>query len=359
MRAVAVFPGERRVALVSHPEPRVASAADVKIRMLEVGVCGTDRELCAFEFGSAPAGCEYFVLGHESLGEVVETGPDVRGLRRGDLVVGTVRFPCGKPGCGPCRAGRQDFCATGAYSERGIKDRHGFMTGFVVEEERNLHRLAPELRDVGVLVEPLTIAEKAVLELRAIESRMPWRRETRRAVVMGAGPVGLLGAMALVEAGYETWVYSRSRAPNPKAEIAEAIGAEYVSSAVETAERFAARLGVIDVVYEAAGAPQAAFDLMRHMGPNTVFILTGVPRPDERLEVDMHALAFNLVLHNQVVMGTVNAGPDAFAAAVRDLAAFAARWPKALRSLITGRFPLERYDDAIQAGGIKNVIALE
>src|SRR5512146_1479267 len=104
MRAVAVFPGERRVGMVDHPEPHVACATDVKIRMLEVGVCGTDRELCTFEYGSAPAGSDYFVLGHESLGEVVETGPAVRGLERGDIVVGTVRFPCGSPGCGPCRA---------------------------------------------------------------------------------------------------------------------------------------------------------------------------------------------------------------------------------------------------------------
>jgi len=230
----------------------------------------------------------------------------------------------------------------------------------VVEDYRNLHRLPRELRDIGVLVEPLTIAEKALLELCAIERRLPFPRERRRAVVVGAGPIGLLGAMLLVAAGYDTWVYSRSRAPNPKAAIAEAIGAVYVSSQDEPADRFAARAGSIDVVYEAAGAAQSAFDLLRCLGPNGVFILTGVPRRGERIALDPHALAWNLVTANQVVMGTVNAGADAFAGAVRDLGVFLDRWPAAVRALITGRYPLERFWEPVagRVDGIKNVIVV-
>ena len=328
--------------------------------MLEVGVCGTDKDLCAFEFGDAPPGCDYFILGHESLGEVVETGGEVRGLQRGDLVVGVVRLPCRQSGCDPCGAGRQDFCTTGGYRERGIKELHGFMTEFVVEQERYLYRLPPELRAVGVLVEPLTIAEKSLIELSAIDGRLGWRRERRRAVVVGAGPIGLLGAMLLVESGYETWVYSRSPAPNPKAAIAEAVGARYVSSQEESPRSLAARLGAIDVVYEAAGAPQTSFDLLRHMGPNAVFILTGVPRGIEGLTLDPYQLSLHLVLRNQVILGTVNAGPDAFAAAIRDLGAFERRWPQPLRSLITARYPLEQFREPVSgaAGGIKSVVVV-
>lgn len=360
MEAVAVFPVERRVCVLDHPEPSLGSPTQVKVRMLEVGVCGTDRELCVFAFGTAPAGCEYFVLGHESLGQVVEAGPEVSNLTPGDLVVGAVRLPCGAPSCQPCRAGRQDFCYTGGYREHGIQRLHGFMTRYVVEESRYLHRIPAALRATGVLIEPLTIAEKAMLELAVIEERLGWKRQRPRAVVVGAGPVGLLGAMALINAGYETVVYSRSRAPNPKAALAESIGAEYVSSLDEDAATLAQRRGPIDVVYEAAGGGQTSFDLMSRMGPNGVFLLTGVPSRDERISINAHRLALHLVISNQVIVGTVNAGPDAFAAAIRDLGQFERCWPGVTRRLITGRYPLEQFREPIfQAGGIKNVIEIE
>ena len=127
----------------------------------------------------------------------------------GDLVVSTVRLPCSDANCAPCRAGHYDFCVTGNYREHGIKDLDGFMTEFVVEDRHNLHPVARELRDVAVLVEPLTIAEKALIEVREIQRRLPWGGGPHRAVVLGSGPVGLLGAMVLVNAGFETYVYSR------------------------------------------------------------------------------------------------------------------------------------------------------
>ncbi|HWQ56774.1 MAG TPA: glucose 1-dehydrogenase [Bryobacteraceae bacterium] len=361
MRAVAVFPERRQVGLIDHPEPHISSPEEVKIRILEVGVCGTDKEICSFEYGSSPEGSDYFVLGHESLGEVVDTGPRVEGLSRGDLVVGIVRHPCGSAACQACCAGHQDFCETAGYRERGIKSLHGFMTELVVDHYRNLHVLPAELRDVGVLVEPLTIAEKAFLELCAIDGRLPFRRSRRRAVVVGAGPVGLLGAMLLVERGYETWVYSRGRTPNPKAAIAEEIGAGYVSTEEMPPEHFAAKIGPIDVVYEAAGAVQTSFDVLQRLGPNGVFILTGVPRHGDPVSLDPSPLSLNLVMRNQALFGTVNAGPEAFMAAIRDLGAFLRRWPKAVRALITGRHPLEHFLDPVtgKAGGIKNVIVVQ
>jgi glucose 1-dehydrogenase len=360
MRAVAVFPGQRQVGVVDHPEPRISAATEVRVRMLEVGVCGTDREICSFEYGSPPPESDYFVLGHESLGEVVETGPLVKGLSRGDLVVGMVRHPCEHQSCQACRAGHQDFCETEDYRERGIKGLHGFMTEFVVEDYRCLHALSPELREVGVLVEPLTIAEKAFMELRAIDGRLPFARSRRSAVVVGAGPVGLLGAMLLVHSGYETWVYSRGRAPNPKIPILDEIGAHYVSSRDTPPERLAARVGPIDVIYEAAGAPQTSFDMLYQLAPNGVFILTGVPRHGSSVALDAHRLSQNMVMHNQVLLGTVNSGAEAFEGAIRDLAVFNRRWPKALRSLITGRHSLEQFWDPVsgKAGGIKNVIVV-
>jgi len=151
MKAVAVDPARRSVQLVDRPEPALAAPTDVKVRILDVGVCGTDREICGFEYGTPPAGEAQLVIGHESLGEVVEVGAAVRGLRPGDLVVPTVRRPCAHPECVACRAGRQDFCYTGDFQERGIKQRHGYMTELVVDDVRYMNVVPRALRDVAVL----------------------------------------------------------------------------------------------------------------------------------------------------------------------------------------------------------------
>ena len=358
MKAVAVYPAQRLVKIIDRAEPRIGGPSQVKLRMLDVGVCGTDKEICAFAYGTAPSGSDHFVLGHESLGEVVEAGPGVTDLRPGDLVVSTVRLACSDPNCSACRAGHYDFCMTGKYREHGIKDLDGFMTEFVIEERHNLHPVARELRDVAVLTEPLTIAEKALIEVQEIQRRLHWEGRGRRAVVLGSGPVGLLGAMALVNAGYETCVYSRSPKPNAKADVAEAVGARYVSSEQTPVEEMAEQVGNIDLIYEAAGAPQFAFEVLKHLGSNGIYVFTGVPRDQGPIEFHTERIMYNLVLKNQVVLGVVNAGPQAFDNAVRDIGVFAARWPRALGAVITGRFPMEAFHDPVmgKAGGIKNVI---
>ena len=171
MKAVAVYPQKREVKLIDRDEPRITAPAQVKMRILEVGVCGTDKDICAFDYGTPPAGADHFILGHESLAEVVETGPAVADLGAGDLAVVTVRMPCPDAGCAPCRAGHYDFCITGHYREHGIVGLDGFMTEFVVEEEQYLNVVPAVLRDVAVLVEPLTIAEKSLTQLWQIQQR--------------------------------------------------------------------------------------------------------------------------------------------------------------------------------------------
>lgn len=368
MKAGAVFPGKRRVEVVALDEPKISSPTQIKLRVLEVGVCGTDREICSFDYGSAPEGFEFLVLGHESLGEVIETGPAARRLRPGDLVVPMVRRPCAHPECVACRAGRQDFCYTGDFRERGIKQLHGFMTGFVVDEEQYMNVAPPELREVAVLVEPLTIAEKALAQIHTIQRRLPWGCGSpgkpvdfcHRAVVLGAGPVGLLGAMALVNAGFQTYIYSREQPPNPRSALAESIGATYISSEAQSVRELAAAVGNIDVVYEATGASPTAFELLTVLGTDALFCFTGVPRHGQPISIDTDMLMRNLVLKNQVILGTVNAGQSAFEAAIRDLTVFYQRWPDAVRSLITGRYPVERFREPIFAqSGIKNIIVLD
>lgn len=369
MKAVAVFPDKRELHVVDHPEPSLKSPTESKLRMLDVGICGTDKEIASFQYGTPPEGDDYLIIGHESLGEVVEAGPESHKVKRGDLVIPTVRRPCGHPECQACRQGRQDFCYTGDFTERGIKQRHGYMTEFVVEDEQYLNVVPRELRDVAVLVEPLTIAEKSLTQLWQIQQRLPWAcpagngggpGHCHHAVVLGAGPVGLLGAMALKIAGFDVTVYSRTHTHADKDEIVDAIGARFIPAEKYSVEQLAKEVRPIDVVYEAVGASSLAFEVIEILGPNAVFIFTGVPGRKAPIEVDTDMIMRDMVLKNQLVFGSVNAAPENFQDAIRDLAVFRERWPAAVRAVITGRFRLDQAIDLLTSdkGGIKNVVAV-
>lgn len=366
MKAVGVFPGRKEVGLLAHNAPELTSPSSVKIRTLEVGICGTDREICSFAYGTPPDGADYLVLGHEALGEVVEVASGVSGLKAGDLVVPSVRRPCPHHTCNPCRDDRQDFCFTGDFTERGIKMTHGYMTEYFVEDQKHLNIVPKELRDVAVLVEPLTVAEKALAQVWQVQSRLPWangaveRGAGKTAVVLGAGPVGILGAMALLVNGFKTYVYSRSPEPNPKADLVNSIGAKYISAQTVPVNEFARIVGNVDLVYEALGVAGITFDVLKILGLNGVFVFTGIPPHKPAIPVEADILMRDMVLKNQVIVGTVNADRPAFAGAIRDLGIFKNRWPKALSSVISGRFPMEAYGDLLlgKASGIKNVITI-
>jgi len=370
MKAIAVFPSSKEVRFIEHEAPYLTEPDHVKVRMLEIGICGTDKEICAFEYGTPPEGSDYLVIGHESLGEVVEVGPAVSRVKVGDLVVLTVRRPCPHMECRPCRAGYPDFCITGDYTERGIKGAHGFMTEEVVDHERYLHIVPQELRDVAVLTEPLTIAEKAANQARQIVDRLPWierilHEEALRfnptALVLGAGPVGLLGAMKLRVTDWQTYVYALEPAPNPGSDIVEAIGATYYSQGKIPGEALLPLFGHIHVVYEATGVSRLAFEVLKMLSPNGVFIFTGVPSLKAPIEMDTDILMRNIVLKNQLVFGTVNASAEDFDASIRDIGVFRQRWPEALSALLTSRVAPEEAPNLLQgsSSGIKNVIAFD
>jgi glucose 1-dehydrogenase len=368
MKAVAVNPSQREVRLIDQPSPQLAADDQLLIRSLEVGICGTDREICSFVYGTPPEGSEYLVLGHESIGEIVEVGASVAGFRPGDLVVPTVRRACPHQACHPCRSGRQDFCLSDDFTERGIKMEHGFLTEYYLEEEKNLNFVPPELREVGVLAEPLTVTEKALVQIWQVQQRLPWTLskdpakpgEGLRAVVLGAGPVGILAAMAFISRGFETWVYSRSLKPNRKAELVESLGATYISTQTETPRQLAERVGRVDLVYEAVGHGKVAFDVLNILGLNGIYVFTGIPAPKPAIDFEADNLMRSMVLKNQVALGTVNAAPAEFQAAVKDVAAFYTKWPEQVRALITGRYPIDSYRELLldEPTGIKNVIRL-
>jgi len=369
MRAVAVFPYSREVKLIDVEEPQITHPTEVKLRMLDVGICGTDKEICSFQYGTPPDGSDYLILGHESLGEVVAIGPEVRDIAVGGLVATMVRRPCPHAECHACRAGRPDFCVTGDFTERGIKGRHGFLAEYVVDDAHYMHVVPAVLRKVGVLTEPLTIAEKAFSQASHIERRMPWladitpqspERGELSAAILGAGAVGLLGAMALRATGIETYVYDRVPPPNAKSQLVELIGAHYVSPA-DSSTSFTDLISHIHFIYEAVGVSQLAFQAIMALSPNSILVFTGVPSLGAHQELDTDTLMRNMVLKNQVILGTVNADAAAFASAIRHIGTFVERWPTAVDAVISGRYPLDAYRDLLlgQTSGIKNVLTFE
>jgi threonine dehydrogenase-like Zn-dependent dehydrogenase len=356
MRAVVVVPQEKKVGLVERPVPHRPGGSEVLLRTVEVGICGTDREICSFEYGSPPPGATELVLGHEALAEIAEVGPDVTWARPGDLVVPTVRRPCTNPHCQACRKEQQDFCMTGEFSERGIVRADGFLSEYTIEDERFLVPVPRVLEKVAVLVEPLTIAAKAAGVFSTIHSRFGFDLPRLRGLVLGAGPVGLLAAMVLQAQGVETHVFSREPEDDARANLVRSCGANYVSAGRTPMERLAERIGKIDVVFEAVGVPEVAFGALATLAANGVLILSGVPAERGAVPADLSRWMRDMVLKNQVIFGTVNASRSVYEDAVRRLEQFMVLFPGAVLSLLN-RVAIDQAPDVLARGrGIKDVV---
>jgi glucose 1-dehydrogenase len=365
MKVVAITRGERQVGVRELDEPKLDSPDGVLVRMLEVGVCGTDGGICGGDEGEPPDGADFLVPGHEGFGEVVEVGAEVDGLEPGDLVVPTVRRGCPHEHCTACRTGNNDFCMTGDYRERGIEGMHGFAAELVVESARHLHKVPASARDVAVLTEPLSIAEKGVRQFLAIQRRLPWLRDASdeeilsvcHAVVLGGGPISLLGAMLLRLYDVPVAVYSRDEPPAPEVDVTQAIGGEYVSSEREDFNAVAERLGSVELVYEGTGSAELMFSVLPELGANAVFVATGVPGKGDRTKIAADTVMHELVLKNQVLCGTVNASAADFDRAIDHLGQMLERWPDATRGLITHRHGLGEFcESASSSDGLKHIV---
>jgi threonine dehydrogenase-like Zn-dependent dehydrogenase len=359
MQALAVFPSKKSLQLIDLPQPKLQGATDVLLRVREVGLCGTDREISSFEYGSPPPGSDHLILGHESLAEVIEVGRGVHSLQPGDLVVAMVRRPCPHTECRACRAGRPDFCVTGDYTERGIKGADGFLADYVVEDEAYLVRVPRVLADVAVLVEPLTVVAKAADQAQAIFNRLPYEPGPQRGLVLGAGPIGLLAAMVLVADGFETVVYSRDSNQSKQAQLVRSLGAKYMSSTSNPIESLAKASGQFDVVLEAVGFAPLMLAATQMLKANGVLALTGVPPEAAIAELNVGRALRNLVLRNEVVFGVVNAGRRDHLSAIQHLEQFMVLFPESVRKLITHRAPLDEVPEMLrQKRGIKNVVQM-
>ncbi len=355
MRAVVVTPGVANSVRPVEVERPELGPGQVVVRTLQVGICGTDVEINRGLIGEAPPGCDHLILGHESLGRVEGLGRGAKGLAVGDYVVATVRRSCPQ-NCLNCRSGESDMCLTGDYTERGIKGMHGYLAEYYVEAPTWLVKVLPALKDVAVLLEPLSIAEKAVSQTFAIQRRLQWRPQT--AVVLGAGAVGLLAAALLRLRGLETYALARSPRGTPASQVVEAMGATYWSSREHPLASLTQELGNIDIVVEATGNAQVALECAAVLGNNGVLSLLGIYPPYSPPQAPVGRLARELVLGNRVVFGSVNANRRYFEAGLEHMAEMEGRWPGLLDRFVSRRLTLADFPAALEkaAGDIKMVI---
>ena len=344
MKAVAVYPGKPdSVHLRELPKPRleeIPGGRGVLVKVLRVGVDGTDREINAAAYGAAPEGCDFLVLGHESLGRVEQVGPQVSEFAPGDYVAAMVR----RPGSGLYDLiGEQDMTTGEVYYEHGISRVHGFLTEYYVEDASLLVRVPDALARTGVLLEPLSVAEKGLRQAFEIQRRLKvW--QPRRAAVMGAGSIGLLATLLLRLRGLEVVTFARSLKPTLNAELAEAIGAHYESLRARPMEEAAREFGWFDYIFEASGSAAVAFESALALAKNGVLALTSVTGSGARLEIQADRINLEFVLGNKVMVGIVNAHRQDWEMGVRDMAHAEAAYPGWLARLLTHRVQgLENY----------------
>lgn len=349
MKALTVVPLRKdSLAVRQIPEP-VAGPGELLVDGLAVGVCGTDKEIAAGQYGWAPSGQDHLVIGHESLGRV-RAAPGGSSFAAGDLVVGVVRRPDPVP-CGACARGQFDMCRNGQYTERGIKERPGYASQVWTVEADYAVRLDPALADVGMLMEPTTVVVKAWEQVDGVGARS-WF-EPRSVLITGAGPIGLLAALIGVQRGLDVHVLDVA-ADGPKPRLVADLGATYHHDGVRAATAQVRP----DVVIEATGVGQIIFDALDAVAAYGIVCLTGVSSLGRRLTIEAGTVDREIVLENEVVVGSVNANLSHYAAAAGVLARADVGW---LNRLVSRRVPLDRFADAFtaQPDDVKVVLTLD
>src|SRR5512146_2143199 len=335
MKAISVFPGKpNSVHVAELPKPsvdQVPNGRGVLVKVLRVGVDGTDKEINAAEYGAAPPGYDFLVLGHEGFGQVEAVGPNVTEVKPGDYVVATVRRP-GKSIYD--LIGTNDMTTDDTYYERGINLRHGYLTEHYVDDAEFIVKVPKGLKHVGVLLEPTTVVEKGIHQAYEIQRRLKvWR--PRKAAVMGAGTIGLLATMVLRLKGLDVTTFARTEKPNLNADLIESLGARYIPTGQMAVAEGADTFGPFDVIFEATGFSPIVFDSMLALAKNGVLVLSSVTGGNRKVEVAADRLNLEFVLGNKVMVGTVNANREYFEMGVRDMAHAEASWPGWLSRLLT------------------------
>lgn len=367
MKAISITPGQAGTNITEHPEPQLQSSHDVKVKLLQVGICGTDLEQAIGGRADAPAGSQKLIIGHEMFGQVVETGEEVTTVQPGDFGVFTVRRGCNK-GLPCCERNRSDMCFTGEYTERGIKGLHGFETEYVVDDEQYLVKVPVSIKSVGVLAEPMSVAEKAIDEAVKLQAaRLPEVAEAdwlqgKQTLVAGLGPIGILAAIALALRGAKVWGLDIVDEDSKRPQILKAIGGEYLDGRTIDTMDIDDKCGEVDFIFEAAGVAQLGFQLIDVLGINGVYAMTGIPHGDRPTCVMGAELMQQIVLKNQIILGSVNASSRHFELGIKDLEKAKNRWGTLVDEIITTRLRYDQFQQAIDQrsdNDVKTVIEWE
>lgn len=351
MKAIVIVPHTQKIALVDTQEPAIQAADEVKIKVMQVGICGTDREETRGGRADAPAGKDELIIGHEMLGRVVATGSAVTAVKVGDLAVFTVRRGCGQ--CAACNNNRSDMCYTGNYTERGIKGADGYQAEYVVDKEQYIVKVPDDIADIGVLTEPMSVAAKAIDEaiiiqagrLKDFDDPANWLNG-KRALVAGIGPIGLMAAFALRLRGAEVYGLDIVDETSLRPRLLAAIGGKYINGhkvgMIDIDEQF----GQMDFAFEATGIAQLQFQIIDAVGINGIYVATGIPAADRPLTIPGAELMDRIVLKNQVILGSVNASVHHYMQAVAYLHESKKRWPDAIKQVITHRYDTNNFNPA-------------
>lgn len=336
--------GHASIALETLEDPVISHPQEVIVKVLAVGLDGTDKEILQEKYGVPPQGEDDLTTGHESLGVVAEAGAE-SGFQAGDLVTAIVRRPCRNQSCVNCRNGHSDFCQTGEFVERGIKGAHGFLSEYYKEEGRYLVQVPTELLEQGVLVEPQSIVEKVWDQVLRVQQRLIW--EPKTALILGSGPLGLLAAVTCRLLGLDVHVWSKSPQDSLQAQLVKDCGGVYQTAGegeagAKSLTAYAEGLGKpLDLVLECTGFSPLAFEAMAVLAPNGVLALLGVTPADRKLEISSDMLNQSMVLENKCVIGSVNAARKDFETAIYRLQQMERVYPGWLDRLVTNRMKLE------------------
>ena len=335
MKAVAVTPGTpNSVHFRDIEKPRldqVAGGLGVLVKVLKVGVDATDREINEAQYGNAPNGDDFLVIGHESFGIVEAVGPKVKRVKPGDYVTATVRRPGGSI---YDQIGTNDMTSEETYYERGINLRHGYLTEYFVDEEEYIVRVPEGLKHLHVLQEPMSCAAKAIEQAFEAQRRMKVWRPTL-AYVLGAGQIGLLATLVLKLRGLEVFTLARGEAPNLKSEIVAGLEATYVSTREKSMADLVKQTGRPNLIIDATGSSALAFEAMQHISHNGVVVWTSITGGSKKIEVTSDSININWVLGNKLLLGSVNANRTHFESGIRDLALGDVMYPGVLEKILT------------------------
>ncbi len=349
------MPGQKNtVDIIDLPKP-VIDATQVLVKTERVGIDGTDIEINQGAYGEAPDSERNLVLGHEAVGRISAVGADVRDMSVDDLVVPTVRRDC--PDCPACHSGASDNCSSGDYQERGIKKAHGYLSEFFKEAPENLVKLPGELEAVGPLIEPMSVAQKAVGQSFEIQSRQKWAPKT--VLVLGAGALGLMLTLVVRSKGYETFTYDLSGAQSPKAKIVEKVGGHFIDAKEFALEEFPKEHGRPDLIFEATGKSRIAFSAMNIINQDGAVCLLSVSGHNQATKICLSCLNNHIVLGNRVIFGSVSSNKHHFQEAIQTAKYVDKLWHGVLNEIITDERELDDYKPAFERKAdsqIKSVI---